>query len=408
MKMNALHPASIDELRDAIAEAVARGEPLEIRGGGSKRALGRPMRVAGSLCLDRLAGIVSYEPAELVLTARAGTPLSDIEAALAERGQMLAFEPGDWRALLGSDGANATLGGVLACNMAGPRRIKSGAARDHFLGFTAVNGYGEAFKAGGKVVKNVTGYDLCKLMAGSYGTLAVLAEVTIKVLPRPDESATLALLGLDDGAAITALADGLNAPHEVSAAAHLPQAAAARAGVPALAAAGASATVLRLEGPESSVAFRMRALRDLFAARGALVELRDAESERLWREIGGVQPLLPHGDRVVWRVSVPPASGPTVMAALARAMDAAGFYDWGGGLLWLAAASNDGDGGAAAIRAALGGRGHATLIRAPEALRADVPVFEPQSAPLAALTRRVKDSFDPKHILNPGRMYRDA
>jgi glycolate oxidase FAD binding subunit len=245
-------------------------------------------------------------------------------------------------------------------------------------------------------------------MAGSYGTLAVLAEVTIKVLPRHDESATLAVLGLDDGAAITALADGLNAPHEVSAAAHLPQAAAARAGVSALAAAGASATVLRLEGPESSVAFRMRALRDLFAARGALVELRDAESERLWREIGAVQPLLPNGDRVVWRVSVPPASGPTVTAALARAMDVAGFYDWGGGLLWLAAALNDGDGGAAAIRTALGGRGHATLIRAPEALRADVPVFEPQAAPLAALTRRVKDSFDPKHILNPGRMYRDA
>jgi glycolate oxidase FAD binding subunit len=405
--MNTLHPATVDELRDAVAQAVARGTPLEVFGGGSKRALGRPMQVAQTVCLDRLAGIVSYEPAELVLTAHAGTPLVDIEAALAERGQMLAFEPADWRGLLGSDGAGATLGGVLACNMAGPRRIKSGAARDHFLGFTAVNGYGEAFKAGGKVVKNVTGYDLCKLMAGSYGTLAVLAEVTIKVLPRPDEAATLVVLGLDDAAAIAALADGLNAPHEVSAAAHLPQAVAARSGIPALASAGAAATALRLEGPASSVAFRMKALRELFAARGAMIELRDGDSERLWRAIGAVQPLLPD-ERIVWRVSVPPASGPAAMAAVARTTDGVGFYDWGGGLLWLAIASNGGDGGAAAVRAALGGSGHATLIRAPESLRAEVPVFEPQPAPLAALTRRVKDSFDPQHILNPGRMYRDA
>jgi len=405
--MDALHPTTLDELRDAVAEAVADHAPLEICGGGSKRALGRPMEVSRRLCLDRIAGIVTYEPAELVLTAQAGTPLAEIEDALAANRQMLAFEPGDWRALLDADGARPTLGGVLACNMAGPRRVKVGAARDHFLGFAGVNGYGEVFKAGGKVVKNVTGYDLSKLMAGSYGTLTVMAEVTIKVLPRPDESATLLILGLDDASAIAALADGLNSPHEVSAAAHLPAAGAARSGVAPVASAGAAVTALRVEGPASSIAFRMQALRDLFDARGTLVALHEEDSERLWRDVGAVQPLLP-ADRIVWRVSVAPSAGPTVAATIARTLDADVLYDWGGGLLWLAVPSSAEDGGAATVRAALGGSGHATLIRAPEALRASVPVFEPEPAALAALTKRVKDSFDPQRILNPGRMYRSV
>jgi glycolate oxidase FAD binding subunit len=404
--MNTLHPTTAEELRDAVADAVARAAPLEISGGGSKRGLGRPVEAETRLRLDRLSGIASYEPAELVLTAGAGTPLAEIEAALADNRQMLAFEPPDWRALLGSDGATPTLGGILACNTAGPRRIKAGAARDHFLGFVAVNGFGDVFKSGGKVVKNVTGYDLCKLMAGSYGTLAALAEVTIKVLPRPDESASVLIPGLDDAAAIAALALGLNAPHEVSGAVHLPATVAARSAISPVASAGTAVTALRLEGPASSIAFRLHALRDLFAARGGVAELHEAESERLWREIGSVHPLLPADGRIVWRLSVPPSATPAAMAAIARTFDVAGFYDWAGGLIWLAAPA-DGDGGAAAIRAAIAPiGGHATLIRAPDALRAAVPVFEPEPAALAALTRRVKDSFDPKHVLNPGRMHR--
>ena len=404
--MNALHPATVNELQGTVAQAVADGTPLEVCGGASKRGLGRPVEAETRLCLDRLSGIASYEPAELVLTAGAGTPLAEIEAALADNRQMLAFEPGDWRSLLGSDGATPTLGGILACNAAGPRRIKAGAARDHFLGFVAVSGFGEIFKSGGKVVKNVTGYDLCKLMAGSYGTLAALAEVTIKVLPRPDESASVLILGLDDAAAIAALALGLNAPHEVSGAAHLPASVAARSGISPVASAGTAVTALRLEGPASSIVFRMRALRDLFAARGGIAELHQAESERFWREIGSVHPLLPADGRIVWRLSVPPAAAAAAMAAIGRTLDATGFYDWGGGLIWLAAPADE-DGGAAAIRAAIAPNGgHATLIRAPDALRAAVSVFEPEPAALAALTRRVKDSFDPKHVLNPGRMHR--
>src|SRR5579864_7211182 len=194
--MTAFRPHDERELSDIVAAALAREEPLEIVAGGSKRGLGRPLQTPHTLDMSAFAGIRSYEPEELVLTAGAATPMQVIERALAERGQMLAFEPPDWRRLLGSENAQPTLGGVTACNLSGPRRIKAGAARDHLLGFRAVSGRAEAFKAGGRVVKNVTGYDLSKLMAGSYGTLAALEEVTVKVLPRPETAATVLFAGV--------------------------------------------------------------------------------------------------------------------------------------------------------------------------------------------------------------------
>lgn len=401
--MSMFQPASLENLRDVVAGAAASGEALEICGAGSKRDLGRPLAVPRRLGLNRLSGIVSYEPAELVLTARAGTSLAEIETLLGANRQMLAFEPPDWRGLLASS-TEPTLGGALACNLAGSRRIKAGAARDHFLGFIGVNGFGEIFKAGGKVVKNVTGYDLCKLMAGSYGTLAVLGEVTIKTVPRPDESCSLLVLGLDDPAAIAAMTEALNAPHEVSAAAHLPAAIAKNSSASS---AGRSITALRLEGPATSIAFRAEALRELLGRFGQIEILEQIGSERLWREIGKVVPLLPRENRLIWRLSLPPAAGAEVMVAVRRQIDVAGFYDWGGGLLWLAVEARD-DGAANIIRAALATcGGHATLVRAPDVIRAAVPVFQPLSPALAALTRRVKDSFDPRHILNPGRLYPD-
>src|SRR6266513_640218 len=187
--MSRVAPADLCELRDAVGEALAAEEPLELVAGGSKRGLGRPLQLPRYFDLSGITGIRDYQPSELVLTAAAATPIEEIERALAAAGQMLPFEPPDWGALLGlstSAARRRTLGGVLACNLTGPRRIKAGAARDHFLGFRGVSGRGEVFKAGGKVVKNVTGYDLCKLIAGSYGTLAALEEVTVKVLPRPE------------------------------------------------------------------------------------------------------------------------------------------------------------------------------------------------------------------------------
>jgi glycolate oxidase FAD binding subunit len=407
--MSRFLPTSINELRDAVADALAANEPVELVAGGSKRGLGRPMQTAHTLDLSELQGIRDYQPNELVLTAAAATPLDEIEAALAENRQMLAFEPPDWRALLGAEQTRPTLGGVLAGNLSGPRRIKAGAARDHFLGFRGVSGRGEIFKSGGKVVKNVTGYDLSKLLAGSYGTLAALEEVSVKVLPRPEHAETVVLCGLDPAAAGPMMNRALNSPYEVSGAAYLPPGATAAltslAELPGIVA-------LRLEGPLPSVAFRRRRLLAELAADCESTMFEAEASLALWRAIRDAEPLAGLAERAVWRVSVAPRRGAALGEAIARAVDATWFADWGSGLLWVAVAlTQDGpeDGGAALIRAAIRGAdghdtGHATLVKGPAALRRAVPVFEPQPPALAALAARVKDSFDPRHILNPGRM----
>lgn len=402
--MTVFRPSDASGVEQVVAWAAAEAQSLEILGGGSKRALGRPPRADHTLDLKALSGIVDYDPSELVLTARAATPVAEIEAQLGAHRQMLAFEPPDWRGLLPSD-RGPTLGGVIACNASGPRRVRAGAARDHFLGFAAVNGWGDAWKAGGKVVKNVTGYDLCKLQAGAYGTLSVMTEVTVKVMPRPESSCSVLLTGLADDAAIQALAAALNSPHEISAAAHLPASVAARSGVADVAGAGGAVTALRLEGPRPSIEYRAGALENLL---GRAMRLRAAESEALWAEIGAVQPLLGRADTVVWRVCSTPSAAPALLRRVqARIGSARALYDWGGGLLWLSfgAAEAGADCGAALVRAALAeAGGHATLFRAPDPAREAVPVFEPAQGALDALTRRVKGSFDPKGILNPGRM----
>ncbi len=396
--MGRLEPGDETELTAAVAEAVATQTTLALVGAGSKQALGRPVQAAQDLCLARHAGITLYEPAELVLAAKAGTPLAQIEAELAARQQQLAFEPADLGPLLGQPAASASLGGMVACNLAGPRRVKAGAVRDHVLGIRAVSGRGELFKTGGRVVKNVTGYDLPKLLTGSHGTLAVLSEITLKVLPRPETVCSLALHGLSDQAALAAMTQAMSSAHEVSGAAHLPAAIAAGLGREA-----AALTLLRLEGHAPSVAARSQALQAELAA-GELLD--EAASVPLWAAIRDVSAFIEPAERPVWRLSVPPQAGPAVLAALRRTVPAAeGYYDWAGGLIWLALPASD-DAGAALVRAALpAGGGHATLIRAPAALRAAVPVFQPQPAPLAALTARVKASFDPNRVLNPGRMY---
>jgi glycolate oxidase FAD binding subunit len=396
-------PTNIEELREAVGVALAVDEAVELVAGGTKRGLGRPLQTPHVLDLTRLSGIRDYVPNELVLTAGAATPLAAINRALAVAGQMLAFEPPDWRGLLGQAHGSQTLGGVLACNLSGPRRIKAGAARDHFLGFRAVSGRAEAFKAGGKVVKNVTGYDLPKLMAGSYGTLAALEEVTVKVLPRPETAVTVLFCGVAPDDAVRLMAAALGSPHEVSGAAYLPPGTPWRLPLPV----AAGIVALRVEGPAPSVAYRREALLREHAASGEAAELGEAETASLWRDIGNVAPLAGFSDRAVWRVSVAPSRGAEVAQVIARAIDAVWFLDWGGGLLWVAAVE-PGDAGAATIRAAIdggaGASGHATLVHGSPGLRAAVPVFEPQPAAFASLSRRVKEGFDPRHILNPGRM----
>ena len=402
--MPRFRPKDGPELARLVSWAAGNDEALEVVAGATKRGLGRPVEAPHLLDVTSFAGIQAYEPEELVLTAGTATPLAEIEGTLERAEQMLAFEPGDWGPLLGGAAGRQTLGGMLACNLAGPRRIKQGAARDHLLGFHAVSGRGEAFKAGGRVVKNVTGYDLSKLMAGSYGTLAILTEVTVKVLPRPEATITLVWWGLDSERAVAAMTQALNSPHEVGGAGHLP----ASIALAVLPGADQAATLIRVEGPLPSVEARSAALRHELRDFGP-AELLLSESGALpWRALANVAPFVAGEERVIWRISVAPQSGPGVAAAITRGVDARVFFDWGGGLIWCAVRGDATDGGSDILRAAVGAAGgHATLIRASAELRSRVAVFEPQPAPLEALSRRIKESFDPKRILNPGRMYRD-
>ncbi len=403
--LDVIRPTTEDEVRDVVAAALASTTALEIAGGGTKRTLGRAVEPAPRLEVSGLAGISLYEPDELVLRAAAGTKLAEIEARLAEAGQGFAFEPPDWRELLGAPDGEPTIGGTIACNLSGPRRIKAGAARDHVLGVRAVSGRGEVFKSGGRVVKNVTGYDMSKLLTGSYGTLGVMTEITLKVMPAAEKIRTILVMGLDDAAGVAALTRALHSPNDVSAAAHLPAHAAAKSSVSYVRDVGSSVTAVRIEGSEASVEARCRALKNDLAELGEIEELHRHNSIALWRETGDVAPFVDDKLRDVWRLSVPPASSVGVAEAVSREHDTLVFYDWGGGLIWLAVTDDD-EHAAANIRKAVGEcGGHATLIRAPTSRRTRIAVFQPQSGPVAALSRRLKEGFDPNGILNPGRMY---
>ncbi len=401
-------PDTADQVRELVAWAAAERQPLEVVGAGSKRVFGRPGNADNRLELSALSGVSLYEAGELVLTAGPGTPVAEIETLLAASRQQLAFEPPDLGPLLGGAPGAGTLGGMVACNLSGPRRIKAGGARDHLLGFQAVSGRGEFFKSGGRVVKNVTGYDLSKLMCGAMGTLGVLTEITVKVLPVAEKAWTVLVFGLDRTAAGAAMTAALQSPHEVSGAAYLPQDLAAALGVSYVAGAGASVTAIRLEGPGPSVEYRCAELRSQLSAFGETEELHSHNSAGLWREIRDVAPFAGPGDsRCVWRLSVPPTEGPAVAARLEAAAGGASFFDWGGGMIWFAVEAPL-DAAHETVRAAIGDAGgHATLIRAPEPVRAAVPVFHAPSAGLAALSRRVKENFDPHGVLNPGRMSAD-
>lgn len=401
-------PATTDDVRAIVADALASKTPLEIAGNGSKREIGRPVDLNYVLSTAQLSGVSLYEPDELVLRAGPGTPMKQLRLQLEQHGQMLAFEPPDYGPLLGGAADEGTIGGIVAGNLAGPRRVKAGAARDHFLGVVAVSGRGEVFKSGGRVVKNVTGYDLCKLMAGSWGTLGVMTEVTVKVLPAPEKTRTVLVSCADATTAIGAMTRALSSPHDVSAAAWLPAPAAARSGVSYVSAAHEALAAVRVEGIGSSVDARCIALRDELSEFGEIEELHTHNSVRLWDEIRDVRLLGEHpdnGDDAIWRISVPPAAAPGLLERLGTGMELEAFVDWGGGLIW-ARVSGMMDAGSYVIRRAMVTTGgHALLVRARHDQRIVEPVFHPEAAGVERLTRNIKEAFDPGGILNPGRMF---
>jgi len=397
-----LKPRDAKEVEDAVRWALGNDKALELAGQGSKRAIGRPSQTDLTLDLSGLSGVTLYEPAELVLSAKAGTPLAEIDALLANNNQELAFEPMDYGPLFGLEAGKGTIGGTIAANLSGPRRIKAGAARDHFLGVTAVTGRAETIKSGGRVVKNVTGYDMCKVLAGSWGTLAAMTDITVKVLPKAETEATVIVEGLDDARASAAMAAALGSSCDVSGAAHVPDHVASWFdGLPK----PKAATVLRLEGVAPSVAHRKQALAALMKAFGPVALLDEKDSASLWRSVRQVKPFAAEStrDRPLWRISTAPSRGHEIAGLITPAAQM--FYDWGGGLIWAAMPfAHEPD--AASIRGAVASLGgHATLVRAPASVRASIDIFESQEAGLASLSKRVKEGFDPKGVLNPGRMW---
>lgn len=399
------------DVEEVVRAAIASEQPLEIIGHGSKRQIGQPMATNALLDLSALNAVIAYEPNELIITVQAGAPLADVQSLIDAKNQQFAFEPVDTAGLLGMP-AIGTIGGMIGAGLAGPRRIKAGGARDHLLGAHAVSGFGDSFKTGGKVVKNVTGYDLCKLLAGSWGTLAVMTEVTLKVMPKPESERTLVLRSPDDSSANRAMIAALGSPFDVSGAAHLPNSAFRPAGALAgLGSPGQAATVLRLEGIAASATHRAASLRQTLAPFGPVEILEDAASAVIWNSLRDVAPFAANGALgawTVWRIVCPPASGGALGQALARDTGGDVIYDWGGGLIWAALPPKP-DAHAALVRSRVDAAGgHATLIRSAEEVRRHVDVFHPQPSGLASLSERVRASFDPKNILNRGRLTRGA
>jgi len=392
-----IEPKTEAEVADAVREARAARTPIAIEGGGTKRSFGRPVQAERTLSLKGLAGITLYEPSEMVIGAWAGTPLAVVQRALDERGQMFAFEPPDYRALLGSAG-EPTIGGLVACGLSGPRRVAAGALRDSLIGLRFVNGRGEIVKTGGRVMKNVTGLDLVKLQAGAHGTLGVLTEAIFKVSPKPPMQATLRLANLSDADGVAMLCKAMGSPYEPTGAAFVPQ------GLIGQDPGGATGEVyIRLEGFPEQIDHRSEALRRHLGAPG-LERMTEEAGLSVWRSLRDVEPLAEPGD-AVWRLSVAPSRAAEAAAAIAAVRPIRRVFDWSGGLIWIATPEDD-DAGAGPIRAAAArAGGYATLVRASEPLRATVSVFQPREPRVASLEAGLKASFDPDGILNPGRMH---
>lgn len=404
--MEDLYPDTTAAVQECVQAAVSNEAPLEVVGNGSKRFYGRPVSASRTLSLARLNGVVDYQPGELLVVVRPGIPLAELEQTLAGSGQALAFEPPHW-------GPNATVGGTVACNLSGPRRVRAGAARDHLLGFEAVTGRGQIVRGGGRVVKNVTGYDLSKLMCGSFGTLAVFTELVLKVLPAAETERTVVVTGIDDAEAIALLIVASRSPHDVSGLAHLPPGLRVPHALSGLAGDGESITLIRVEGPAPSVEHRSQQITGL--ANRKTSYLMPEQSAAVWAALRELEPLVMQAGERLWRISLAPSVSAEFKAKLSQTATPRAFFDWGGGLLWCAlpesVAAED------VHRMALDAGGHARLVRLAAGDTSghagghtnghggEDHVFSPLAAANRKLHQRLKLAFDPSGVLNPGRMY---
>lgn len=390
--MTVHEPAGEAELAELVAKFAASRTGIEIRAGGTRAGIGHPVDATEQVSVSAMSGIALYEPAALTVVARAGTPVAEVEEALASEGQHLPFEPADYRKLLATSG-EPTIGGIFAAGISGPRRIQVGACRDAAIGVRFVSGSGEVLKSGGRVMKNVTGYDLVKLLCGSFGTLGVVTEIAFKLLPKPEKTAVLSIEGLADDRAVEALSKALSSPYGVTGAAHVRK---GRDGTPS--------TLIRLEGFEASVDYRAEKLRDDLAGFGDFdVETDPERTTAAWQWVRDVEAFAGRPG-AVWKISLKPTDAPALVAGIARQVEAEALYDWGGGLVWLMV-PEEGDCSAAIIRSAVSKTGgHATLLRASDEIRRAVPVFQPEAPAVSMISQGLRRQFDPDGILNPGRM----
>jgi glycolate dehydrogenase FAD-binding subunit len=399
-----LRPAADWELASFLGEATASQTAVEIIGGHTKRQFGRPRYGESAISTHILRGIRSYNPVERIITVQAGCLVADLERELAEHGQMLGFEPVDMAAVFGDEVGGATVGGVICSNLAGSRRIAVGGVSDNLLGVKAVAGTGEVFHSGGAVSRGAAGIDLKRIMTGSWGTLAALVEVSLRVHAMPEDTRTIVLFGLSEEIAVEAMSSALLTSTGVTGTIHLEPNIAARLWSEELREPGQSVTALRLENRSKVSAKRLDDLKDALRAYGEMLVLENDQSLGLWHELRQLR-VLPSSNKPLWRISAIPSKAFQVVTAIRRYMSVDAVYDWSGGLIWLEVPESA-DAGATEIRRVMASTGgHATLVRAPDEVKATINVFEPMHSGVELITKRLKEVFDPAGILNPGRMY---
>ena len=411
--MNALgnvRPANIRDLCAVIVSSAEQDARLRVYGADSKRGWSRACCISSqrssqdihALDMSGFDGVVLYEPEELILRAGAATPISGIQKHLRENQQELSFEPPDFASLYGGEAGRGTLGGVVACNLSGSRRVHAGAVRDCVLGVEAVSGRGEFFRSGGRVMKNVTGYDLPKLLTGSHGTLAVMTQITMKVLPASETSASVLLPNLEPEHAVVVMTQALSSAYGVSAVAYLPASVAMRA----MPATTSNLTVLRLEGAEKSLSARVELLCKHIKEHGDSELLQNDESRALWSFIGDAR-FFASGVRredLLWRLFLPPSRSHRIDAFVRQMGEAYYFLDWGGGLAWLGISNEIKEKRAACEKVAAFAReqgGYGILVRAPDELCGVFGGFSALGAVENALMERVRAAFDPDGIFSP-------
>jgi glycolate oxidase FAD binding subunit len=398
-------PRDEKELTEFVRSANAGKHAIEICGFRSKRDAGRPMKASAVLSAAKLTGITLYEPQELVISAKAGTPLHEVESALSRHNQELGFEPADYGRIFGPDSLAASLGAIAAMNISGPRRVLRGAARDHLIGMRAVNGEGDAIKSGGRVRKNVTGVDLVRGLSGSWGTLAVFTELTFKVIPRSPESRTVVFLGLADEAATGVMSAAMGTPYEVSGTIHLQGPLVARLNDREIAPAKTAVTALRLEGTPQSLVYRLEKLRRTLAPFGETYEFDAQRSRAFWADVRSLAFLSQDYERPLWRITVAPSKAALIVRALSAFFEVNAAYEWSGGLLWVELPPSS-DASVTEVRRVLAEfEADSMLMRAPRPVRSSIEVFHPLPFMKMKIVKALKNAFDPASVLNRGRMY---